>query len=904
MSISRSLSRPRRAAGVLITVLALLAGALILVAVPPGGAPPAEAATRVAKDRCRAIDPNLVNGVCLRYRTKRGSGLTWIGTYRAPNGRVFFCIDFLYDSRLPREAQTVSTQGLINQLGDRVGDAEVAALNYVISTWAGHGSTGSDERDAAIALIIREVMSDGRRPGGVEVYPRGLQVGERVRPPIGGLGGPIMALAQQMWQEASSFYGPYRVRLTSKKSGPVRLGRSRVYRVEVLSAAGSRVPGVQVRVACRGPIRCRPTLVTKRRPSAIKVRPTDRGRYRIRVTAPGPSSDGLLYRQRSWRPHGGSTARDAGIQRGWIAQESRSVAVVSDTATVKKARPMVVTQTSDAVVTPGAAIHDEVRVTGLPRGYDAMVTAVLHGPYVRRPGPDDCTSATRAGRVRFSVPGNGTYRTPSVTVSQVGYYTWVARFPGNDDTLPVTTRCGLAEETTQVIPFTPRIRTVASRQRAYVGASIHDTVVVRGIQDSPVTVHWTLHGPRPARAGSCEGVSWDATQVAARGSMTVAGDGTYRTPSTKLLRAGCYTYAQWIPATPLTSEATSPPGLAVETALVRRRTPVVTTVVSDQRALVGQLISDAVRVRGLGPDTRVSVRWRLHGPLAPKRGTSCQGLRWGQAAIADRGTFVATGNGTYRTRATRLALPGCYTYSERVPATASTESTSTEPGLRVETSLVTRPVTPYVPEIPTGGASPTGGEAPRAAEWADGPTETETLEGPAYVPTDRAQPRYLDRFYRAPVTTARRVSGGTLSIDRLAIRAPVVGVGLDRGTMAIPGNRHEVGWLSTTAGPGDVLGSSVISGHVSDRRDRPGALWRLKDARRGDVIRWTSAVGTSHRYVVRSVRRIPRTRGVPADLFRTNGPRLLHVVTCTNRRSTAGGFHYRDNLVVSAKKIG
>ncbi len=101
---------------------------------------------------------------------------------------MFFCIDYLYDSRLPAQAESVSTRDLVNQLGQGVGDREVAALNYVISTWAGRGSTGSDERDAAIALIVREVMDDGTRPGGVVVYPGGLEVGERVRPPIGGLG--------------------------------------------------------------------------------------------------------------------------------------------------------------------------------------------------------------------------------------------------------------------------------------------------------------------------------------------------------------------------------------------------------------------------------------------------------------------------------------------------------------------------------------------------------------------------------------------------------------------------------------------------------------------------------------------------------------------------------------------
>lgn len=868
----------------LLTVLALLAAGLVLAVATPGAAPPAEAATRVAKDTCRRIDPNLVNGACLRYRTRHGTGLTWLGTFRAPSGRVFFCIDFLYDSRLPRRALTVPTERIVNQLGERVRDPEVAALNYVISTWAGHGSTGSDDRDAAIALLIREVMSDGVRRGGTVVYPPGLEVGDQVRPPIGGLGGRIMALAREMWQRASRYYGPYRLVMDSRHHGPMRLGRTRTYRVEVWSAAGRRVPGVEVRFVCTGPIRCPRPVTSTRQPTRLRVKPQDVGRYRIRAFATGPSSDGLLYRARSWHPHGGQAARNAGRQRGWIAQESRTTAVVQASARIRKARPSVVTQTSEAVVTPGASIFDTVVVSGLPEGYAATVATELYGPFDTQPGADDCTPQTLAGQVTFTVDGNGTFETPPLPVEQVGYYTWVESFPGDDHTVPVTTRCGLVEETTQVIAFTPEVRTTASRQRALVGDAIHDTVVVGGIEDSPVTVLWALHGPRPPSGGSCDGLDWGNAPLAARGSFDAPGDGSYRTPSTTLRRSGCYTFSQRIPATALTEEAYSPPGLAPETALAIRRTPEVSTVVSDQHALVGERLFDTVRLRGLGPDDRVTVRWWLHGPLAPRDGTSCHGLSWRGAPVADHGELVASSNGTHQTRSSLVEVAGCYTYSERLPATEATEPASTEPGVPVETALVTKPVTPYVPEIPSGPADP--GSEP-------------------VQPTRRAEPRYLYRPYVAPATpAARRRPAGVLTVDRVGIRATVDAVGLDDGAMAIPNNRHRLGWLATTAAAGELLGASVVSGHVSDRHDRPGALWRLRHARVGDVVRWTDPAGESHRFVVRRVERYPRSRGVPGHLFRTDGPHLLHLVTCTNRRSTSGGgFHYADNLVVTAQEV-
>ncbi|SFI33527.1 class F sortase [Nocardioides psychrotolerans] len=893
--LARPVARPVTHAAL---ALCLLLGALVLVLLPPGRTPAAEAATRVAKGACRSIDPNLVNGACLRWSTGRGSGLTWIGTYRAPDGRVFFCIDFLYDSRLPRSAPTVGTDRLVNQLGERVGDAEVAALNQVISTWAGDGSTGSDDRDAAIALVIREVMGDGVRPGGAVVYPQGLHVGEHVRPPIGGLGGPILRLAQEMWSQASRFRGPYELRMESRNQGPMRLGRTRTYRVRVLSAAGVRVPGVEVRFVCTGPIRCPRPVRSNAHRTKLRIKPHDVGRYRIRANAFGPAADGLLYRARSWRPHGGRTARPAGVQRGWIAQESRTTAVVQASAKIRKARPEVVTRTSEAVVTPGAEIHDVVMVTGLPEGYDAQVTATLFGPFADQPGAEDCTPSARAGSVTFAVSDNGTSTTPPVVVPAVGFYTWVESFPGDDDTVPVTTRCGIVEETTRVIPFTPTIRTTASQQRALVGDALHDRVVLGGIGESPVTIEWALHGPRAPRDGSCDDLAWGRAGIVASGGLAVLGDGSYRTPSTTLSATGCYTYSQRVAPTALTSEAVSPPGLETETALAVRRTPRVSTVASDQHALTGERISDTVRLRGLGADDRVTVRWWLHGPLAPRGNGSCDGLDWRGAPVVDRGELLARGNGTRETRSTLLEVAGCYTYRERLPATSSTDAAATRPGIPVETALLTRPVTPYVPEVPSG---PTSGDLRGLGSAAL--LGGEAVQGEATVPTRRARPHYLHRTYRAPVSSARRLPAGRLSIPSAGIGAPVDGVGLDRGAMAIPDDRRRLGWLTTTSSAGELLGASVVSGHVSDRHERPGALWRLRKVRIGDVVAWTAADGSAHRFVVRRVQRFARTRGLPAELFRTDGPHVLHLVTCTTRRRTVGGFHYADNLVVTAVEV-
>ena len=459
-------------------------------------------------------------------------------------------------------------------------------------------------------------------------------------------------------------------------------------------------------------------------------------------------------------------------------------------AEIARARPPVVTQTSDAEVVTGGTVHDVVRVSGAPRGYSAMATASLYGPYDAQPGRATAGRPSWPGEVTFRVSGNGTYTTPGLVVDAPGFYTWVQELPGDRHTLPVTTRCGLVPETTRVVRATPVVTTVASTQRAYVGARLRDRVTVSGAGRHPLTVHWTLHGPIPQRDGSCDSLTWSHAPVAARGSMPVGGDGTYLTAPARVTVGGCYTYSEQIPATPATEAAASVPGLPLETVVVDRRTPRVRTIASSQHALVGATIHDRVRVSGLPDWTSVAIRWRLHGPVAPRPDGSCDRLDWTGAPIADSGVVVARDNGVLLTGRTRLAAPGCFTYSERLPLTGSTTPVFSEPGQPLETALVTRPAVPYVPEVPTGPGTRRCAVTLRSLDF-DGVKSAPE----AVVPTARAVPRYLTTRYRAAEGLVSRTAGASLSLPRVGISAPVHSVGLDRGTMAIPDDPGRVGWL-------------------------------------------------------------------------------------------------------------
>ncbi|MET3962542.1 hypothetical protein ABIE44_002476 [Marmoricola sp. OAE513] len=174
----------------------------------------------------------------------------------------------------------------------------------------------------------------------------------------------------------------------------------------------------------------------------------------------------------------------------------------------------------------------------------------------------------------------------------------------------------------------------------------------------------------------------------------------------------------------------------------------------------------------------------------------------------------------------------------------------------------------------------------------------------AVQPTLRPSPRHLDRSYRAEPDLVDPGAGGVLRIKSLGIRAPVDAVGLDGSAMAVPDDPGRVGWLQSTAQVDDSSGASVLSGHVSDERDVPGALSRLNEVRRGAVITWAPPGGRRYRFEVVDLHTYPRATGVPAELFRVDGRHVLHLVTCARRVSTAGGgFHYTANLVVTARAV-
>jgi len=242
--------------------------------------------------------------------------------------------------------------------------------------------------------------------------------------------------------------------------------------------------------------------------------------------------------------------------------------------------------------------------------------------------------------------------------------------------------------------FTPSLVTQISAQQSLVGDTIRDTVTASNTGGYAIPGHWALLGPvqpvaAPGEPFGCATVDWSGAAQVATGDFLIAGDGDYVVGEHLVTTPGCYTYVESADATPQTlAVAQTSPGIPAETTLTTHQ-PALATQVSATWVEVGATLTDTVAVSGTGGAT-VPGGWRLLGPVAATAERSCQGLDWTQAPVAGEGSFTASGDGSYVVGETVVAAPGCYTYVERLEATATTSEASWTPAGHVtETALAT-----------------------------------------------------------------------------------------------------------------------------------------------------------------------------------------------------------------------
>jgi hypothetical protein len=249
--------------------------------------------------------------------------------------------------------------------------------------------------------------------------------------------------------------------------------------------------------------------------------------------------------------------------------------------------PTLSSQTSLAASQPNVDLSDAVTIAGTG-GQPGTLTWNLVGPVAPVAGKCDAVTWTGAAVLAtgtIAVAGDGTVTTGPATPTAAGCYGWTdslssttaGAFPS-----PVTAAAGAANEVTLVSLYQPLIVTTATATALGGATDFSDGVAVSdsGIGATPASplsaqLTWTLIGPVAAIHGKCTSVDWSAAAQVATGTISVTGDGTHSTPTTRISAQGCYTFFESLAATTDSAAATTLPGDPVETVqLARDGTPV------------------------------------------------------------------------------------------------------------------------------------------------------------------------------------------------------------------------------------------------------------------------------------------------------------------------------------------
>lgn len=651
--------------------------------------------------------------------------------------------------------------------------------------------------------------------------------------------GAVAGLFTRITKNAARYAGPYK--LDVQAPATLVSGKADTVSVRVLAASGAAVPGVTLKVAGSG--------AGDALPATVKTSAT--GRAAVPVT-PGDANAGLKLSVTTADLPSDLPVLYVPTKGGAKVSGQRLVVPASQTLNAKVAanvlaQPAVHTQVTAATLEPGGSLSDTVVVSGL-QGRTATVTANLYGPF---PSPDKIVCTTPpvwSGSITAN--GDGSYLTDPVVLPQSGYYTYKEAIAASDAVAAAETGCAEGPETT-IVRGHPQIHTQVSAAQTAPGKQLTDTAVVSGLGVLSAPVQVELWGPY----ASPDQITCTGTPAATQ-TLTANGDGSYVTEPVTIKQAGYYTYREAIVETPAVAGVQTDCGEAAETSFAKA-TPVVTTAVSDAVVRPGSMLSDKVTVSGIGA-TPVSVEVSLYGPFRSRASIRCLGTP------LSRTTLEVKADGTVDSQATKLTKAGFYTFRERIKGSPLVEATETACADEAETSLAS-------PLILTGRG--------------DG-----AAAGLGVLPAAAAQ-------------TAQVVTPTRVTLARLGVDAPVVGVDIDLGTGAldIPKNIQRVGFWKDGAAPGSAAGAILLAGHVDSAKDGGGAFYPLKSARRGDVVKVTSDDGKTRSYRVTSVRKVLKSQ-LPDSIFSRTGPKRLILVTCGGPFLPAVG-HYRDNVILTAAPV-
>lgn len=156
-----------------------------------------------------------------------------------------------------------------------------------------------------------------------------------------------------------------------------------------------------------------------------------------------------------------------------------------------------------------------------------------------------------------------------------------------------------------------------------------------------------------------------------------------------------------------------------------------------------------------------------------------------------------------------------------------------------------------------------------------------------------------------PVTVPASFPANTIQLPEQKVTAPIDPEGLDaQRFLGIPQDVRRVGWY-TGAGPLDggdpAKGDVVLAGHINYVGQGTGAFGHLYAVKPGEVV-ITRGTGKPQAWRIKSLADYAKTQGLPQDIFRSDGPRRLTMITCGGTLDSRDG-NYLANVVVTAVPV-
>lgn len=350
----------------------------------------------------------------------------------------------------------------------------------------------------------------------------------------------------------------------------------------------------------------------------------------------------------------------------------------------------------------GVGVSDAATLSQATSDAGGSISFQLYGPFQSSPTVDSCTEATETTEpvgTTSPVSGNGTYTSPEVTVTQAGFYTWIATYGGDADNNSATHVCGLAEETVEVQKARTSISTdvVDSTLQLAPTALLQDTATLSGATVSPAaggTLAFSLFGPFASDPTDAQGDSTLCNETNLVGppvgsTTSVSGPGTYLSQQVAVSEAGWYVWLAAYSGDANNHPSTHGCGDAREVTHVEKATPAITTHVPSPTARLAPTVTlnDTATLTGATKDPAAAgfITFSLYGPFTSDPGAdSCT-----EATPIDSRTVPVNGPGSY-TPATGITVnvAGFYTWIASYGGDENNESATHECGLPNETVQV------------------------------------------------------------------------------------------------------------------------------------------------------------------------------------------------------------------------